>query len=50
MIERYVVRQLDAALSGSPTAQIKNAVGGLATLVLVVAAIVAIVFLVKLVV
>ena len=49
-IERYVERQLDAALSGSPTAQVKYAVGGLATLVLVVAAIVAIVFLVKLVV
>jgi class 3 adenylate cyclase len=48
-INRYVEEQLEAALSGSPTKQVRHAAGGLFTLVLVVAAIVAIVFLVKLV-
>jgi class 3 adenylate cyclase len=47
-INRYVEEQLDAALSGSPTKQVKHAAGGLVTLVLVVAAIVAIVLLIKL--
>jgi class 3 adenylate cyclase len=48
-INRYVEEQLEAALSGSPTTQVRHAAGGLITLVLVVAAIVAIVLLVKLV-
>ena len=48
-INRYVEDQLDAALSSSPANQVKFAAGGLFTLVLVAAAIVAIVFLVKLV-
>jgi class 3 adenylate cyclase len=48
-INRYVEEQLEAALSGSPTKQVRHAAGGLITLVLVVAAIVAIVLLVKLV-
>jgi class 3 adenylate cyclase len=47
-INRYVEEQLDAALSGSPGTQVKHATGGLVTLVLVVAAIVAIVLLIKL--
>jgi class 3 adenylate cyclase len=47
-INRYVEEQLEAALSGSPAKQVKHATGGLLTLVLVVAAIVAIVLLVKL--
>ena len=49
-INRYVEGQLEAALSGSPTSQVRSAAGGLFTVLLVVAAIVAIVFLVKLVV
>jgi class 3 adenylate cyclase len=49
-INRYVEDQLEAALSGSPTRQAKHAAGGLFTLLLVVATIVAIVFLIKLVV
>jgi class 3 adenylate cyclase len=48
-INRYVESQLDAALSPHPGKQIQFAAGGLLTLVLVAAAIVAIVFLVKLV-
>ncbi|MFL5940910.1 MAG: adenylate/guanylate cyclase domain-containing protein [Gaiellaceae bacterium] len=48
-IDRYIEEQLDAALSGSPATQARHAAGGLAKLVLFVAAIVAIVFLVKLV-
>jgi class 3 adenylate cyclase len=48
-INRYVEEQLEAALSGSPTKQVRHAAGGLVTLVLVVAAIVAIVLLLKLV-
>jgi class 3 adenylate cyclase len=47
-INRYVEEQLDAALRGSPGTQVKHATGGLVTLVLVVAAIVAIVLLIKL--
>jgi class 3 adenylate cyclase len=47
-INRYVEEQLEAALSGSPTTQVKHAAGGLATLVLIVLAIVAIVLLIKL--
>jgi class 3 adenylate cyclase len=49
-INRYVESQLEAALSPHPGRQVKFAAGGLFTLVLVVAAIVAIVFLIKLVV
>ena len=49
-LERYIESQLEQALSTSPAAGMKYAATGLATLVLVVAAIVAIVFLVKLVV
>jgi class 3 adenylate cyclase len=48
-INRYVESQLDAALSPHPGKQIQFAAGGLLTPVLVAAAIVAIVFLVKLV-
>jgi len=48
-IERYIEDQLDAALSGPPTTQVRHAAAGLAKLVLLVAAFVAIVFLVKLV-
>ncbi|HSB39709.1 MAG TPA: adenylate/guanylate cyclase domain-containing protein [Gaiellaceae bacterium] len=47
-IERYIEDQLEAALSGSPGKQVRHAAGGLVTLVLVVAAIVAIVLLIKL--
>jgi class 3 adenylate cyclase len=47
-INRYVEDQLELALSGSPTKQAKHAAGGLFTLVLAVAAIVAIVLLIKL--
>jgi class 3 adenylate cyclase len=47
-INRYVEDQLEMALSGPPSKQVKHAAGGLFTLVLVVAAIVAIVLLVKL--
>jgi class 3 adenylate cyclase len=48
-INRYVEGQLEAALGGSPSSQVRWAAGGLFTVVLVVAAIVAIVFLIKLV-
>jgi class 3 adenylate cyclase len=48
-IERYIEDQLDAALSGSATTQVRHTATGLVKLVLLVATIVAIVFLVKLV-
>jgi class 3 adenylate cyclase len=48
-INRYVEEQLDAALSGSPTKQVRHVAGSLTSLLLVVATVVAIVFLVKLV-
>jgi class 3 adenylate cyclase len=47
-IDRYVEDQIESALSGSPVKQVSHAAGGLITLVLLVAAIVAIVFMVKL--
>jgi class 3 adenylate cyclase len=47
-IERYIEDQLDAALSGSPTRQVRHVAGGLASLVLVVAAVVAIILLIRL--
>jgi class 3 adenylate cyclase len=47
-INRYVEEQLEAAFSGSPAKQVKHATGGLLVLVLTVAAIVAIVLLIKL--
>jgi class 3 adenylate cyclase len=47
-IERYIEDQLEAALSGSPKTQVKYAATGLVKLVLLVAAIIAIVLLIKL--
>ena len=47
-IERHIEDTLDAVLSGSPTRQVKFVAGGLTSLILVVAAIVAIVLLIKL--
>jgi class 3 adenylate cyclase len=47
-IDRYVEEQLEAALSGSPAKRVRHAAGEHVTLVLVVAAIVAIVLLIKL--
>ncbi len=46
-INRYVEEQLEASLSGSPAKQARHAAGGLVTLVLTVAAVVAIVLLVR---
>jgi class 3 adenylate cyclase len=47
-IDRYVEEQLEAALSGSPTKRARHLAGELVTLVMVVAAIVAIVLLIRL--
>jgi len=47
-IERYIEDQLEAALSGSATTQVKHTATGLIKLVLLVAAIVVIVLLIKL--
>ncbi|HYX75567.1 MAG TPA: hypothetical protein VE757_00200 [Gaiellaceae bacterium] len=47
-IERYIEDTLESALSGSPTRQVRSVAGGLASLVLVVAAVVAIILLIRL--